>query len=1825
MSGTDPKEVLRRALLEIRALKERLAAAERGGEDRRPPIAITGMACRFPGAPDLAAFARLLAEGRDAIGPRPAGRWEGEAGPPGGYLPEVEGFDPRFFGLSHREASAMDPQQRLLLEVAWEALAEAALAPEALAGSRTGVFIGLATHDWLRRMPEAGLDRFFGSGSSPAVAAGRIAYLLDLHGPAMTIDTACSSSLVAIHQAMRALRGGDCDAAIVGGTSLMLMPSLTRSFQEAGMLSADGRCKSFAAGADGYGRGEGCGVVVLKRLEDALRAADPVVAVLRGSAVNQDGRSAGLTAPNGPAQTALIRDALRDAGLAPDDIDYVEAHGTGTPLGDPIEWHALAAAFAGRARPLALGSVKSNIGHAEAAAGIAGLIKAALAVRDGVAASSLHHARRNPAIAEGATPITVATAPWPGIRRAGVSAFGFSGTNAHVVLEAPPPRAPAARAALPAPAFQRERLPLPPIGDAAPDRLLTPEDPLLAGTGGFAHLGVLLALLGPVGALADVAFPAGLAVAAPRRIRVRREAGGLALESRDEAEEAWTTHLAARDLAGAAAPGAPPALPPAGADAAALYGRIAAAGFDYGEAARCLRRLGQAGDMVRGTLAGAGPGLAEAAAQLSYALLPPGAAPVMLSAIARLLPGPGGTATDAWLRRTAEQRDGSFTADFGLLDAAGTPVLVAEGARFTPLPDRGAAWTRRIAWRPVEAMAGAIHQTDAWIAPPGPAATLCAALLDHLRRADDRPLRIVTRGAQATGREMTAPDPEQAALWGLAMAIMAERPGRRCRLIDLDPDAPAAAQQAALAEELVREDEAAVALRGGQRLARRLEALPRPAATALAARLRDGRLAWDPAPAAPPGPGEIRIAMVAAGLTFRDRLLASGLAPAGSPLGADGAGIVEDVGAGVGGVAPGDAVIVLAPGAIADRVTVPALRVAPAPVADLIDAATMPVPYLTALAALPAIGPGDRVLVHQATSATGLAALEILRRAGATIVATASRPRHAWLARRGIATVLDSRAPEGWDLSGVTLGFGAFPPDLAARLAPLPLVNLDKRVAGHFDLDALPDDRLPTLFAQLQDLPPLPRHSVARDAAEEALSTASPPGRAIVTLAPPPPFLVQRATTWIVTGAAGGLGRLLADWLEAQGAVACRVDLSPCEGACTAQGDIADAAFVDALVPRLAAGGAPLRGIIHAAAITDDDALEALTEARIAAVLRAKLGGAQALDAATRRHGVTLSAFVLFSSVVGVLPSARQGAYAAANAAIDQLAEARRRDGLPGLAIAWGPWAAGIGARMGARAAATWKAFGVTPIPPALGLRALPGLLAMPEARCLVADRAEAPAPAAPEAASPPPATIDVALLQAILAPLLGTPDPAMLDPQAPMTALGMDSLAAVEFARALSRRLGRAIRPDFAYGHANLAQAAAALAAPRAAEPRASGGFALLAPAWDSIPPVPGTARGWTVTGEGPVAATLREAMGAADPAALLDLTALAALPADPAALRDAVMPSLLARLSGLSGQAARIAIAVPATSPIAPLVEAFATAAAAEEPAWSLRTIRLDAALPDPAEALRRELAATDGETRLRLLPRQRTALRLRAVALAEPWQPDPDSTWLITGASGGIGTLIAADLARRGMRRIILASRRPVMRDLPGTAVETRAIDLTDRGVIEAMVADLGSSAPPLRGVIHAAGVIADGRIATTPWPGFAPAFPAKADAAQALDLATRGMRDVELVLFSSTAAFFGLAGTAGYAAANGALSAVAAARRQAGLRARCIAWCAWQGIGMAADEALWNDGRAPSLPASLALRAFDAAMASDAHDLVVVGSGWQPPRASRMMAGWGGQGS
>ncbi|MDI4656773.1 type I polyketide synthase [Xanthobacter autotrophicus] len=419
------------------------------------PIAIVGAGCRFPGgADDLDSYWRLLREGRDAVRPVPADRWDGDdPGTARAYaremasLDDIDGFDAAFFGISPREAASMDPQHRLLLEVAWEAAERASWSPQALAGSSTGVFVGIYSDDYtqerLYRRAADQIDGHAGLAMMRSLAAGRIAYALDLHGPAMALDAACASSLLAIHLACRSLRAGECDRALAGGVNLILSPQITLGLCQMKALSPTGRCRTFSADADGFVRGEGCGVVALRRLDDAIRDGDPVLAVIRGSAVNHDGRSNGISAPNGSAQQAVIRAALADAGIPARSVGYVEAHGTGTMLGDPIELRALGAVYgAERAAPVLVGSAKTNFGHLEAAAGVAGLLKVVLALRHGEVPPNLHFSAPNPYVPwEGlglAVPTAPAAFPADGPMRGAVSAFGMSGTNAHVILEAAP-------------------------------------------------------------------------------------------------------------------------------------------------------------------------------------------------------------------------------------------------------------------------------------------------------------------------------------------------------------------------------------------------------------------------------------------------------------------------------------------------------------------------------------------------------------------------------------------------------------------------------------------------------------------------------------------------------------------------------------------------------------------------------------------------------------------------------------------------------------------------------------------------------------------------------------------------------------------------------------------------------------------------------------------------------------------------------------------------------------------------------------------------------------------------------------------------------------------------------------------------------------------------------------------------------------------------------------------------------------------------------------------------------------------------------------------
>ncbi len=457
MAGLSPAQ---RKLLE-----QRLA----GQKPLAEPIAIVGMSCRFAGADSLAAYWRVVSDGIEAISEVPPDRWDvDELYDPtgtqsgkmytkwGGFVDNIDQFDPQFFGIAPREASRMDPQQRLLLEVAWEAMENAGIPADQLAGSRTAVYVGIGGADYSKVPAQFAdyyhhIDAHVGTGNALSIAANRISYIFDFHGPSAAVDTACSSASLAVHLAVESLRRRECTAALAGGVNAIITPETTIAFSKARMLSPEGKCRPFDAGANGYVRGEGCGLVLLKRLADAERDGDQVLAIIRATSVNQDGRTSGISAPNGQSQQECIRAAHAQAGVAAADISYIEAHGTGTPLGDPIEMQALAEIFqrtSDTERPVHVTSVKANIGHTETVSGAAGLIKAVLLMQHEVVPPQLYLEKLNPHISLEGSRIVVPTqrVPWPahsGRRLAGISSFGFGGTNTHILIEAPrqqPPR-----------------------------------------------------------------------------------------------------------------------------------------------------------------------------------------------------------------------------------------------------------------------------------------------------------------------------------------------------------------------------------------------------------------------------------------------------------------------------------------------------------------------------------------------------------------------------------------------------------------------------------------------------------------------------------------------------------------------------------------------------------------------------------------------------------------------------------------------------------------------------------------------------------------------------------------------------------------------------------------------------------------------------------------------------------------------------------------------------------------------------------------------------------------------------------------------------------------------------------------------------------------------------------------------------------------------------------------------------------------------------------------------------------------------------------------
>ncbi|HWL69852.1 MAG TPA: SDR family NAD(P)-dependent oxidoreductase, partial [Geminicoccus sp.] len=951
-----------------------VAAPKRSANE---PIAIIGIGCRFPGGgQDPASFWQSLLAGSDVIGPLPELRrqlpgHEGE-GLEAGFLPDIAGFDPTWFGISPREAPYIDPQHRLLLEVASETLADAGLDPKDVAGSRTGVFVGMCNYDYAA-IAAAGdqVEGYAGTGSAPSIAAGRLAYTLGLNGPALVTDTACSSSLVAVHLAVGSLRAGECGMAIAGGVNLIMGGGTTTALGQLQMMAPDRRCKAFDDRADGFVRGEGCGLVLLKRLSDAERDGDPIHAVILGSALNQDGRSAGLTAPSGAAQEAVIRAALADAGLEPDAIDLVEAHGTGTALGDPIEVHALRDLFGARSRPLWVGAIKTNIGHAEAAAGIAGLIKAVMALRHGVLPGNLHFRRLNPHIALGDADLRFPAEPVPGpFRHAGVSSFGFSGTNAHVVLAAPPAGV-TARPPLPAPAFQRRRYWVEPrrqrslprtaghpllgrrlrsaVAQRQFEQQLDPASPpwladhrvegrVILPAAAMVEM-MLTAVDGPDPVrLTDLAFHAPLDLATEPVLHtvLDPDTRTVTIFQLPDDEAAPFGKLAEARFATAPAP-EPVELPAEGQqlDPSALYAAFARSGLAYGPAFQGLAALRRQEDTAVAELTHRpdptfrlDPRLLDAAWQALAALLPEDTDGTWLLAGVERLDWFGGTPRRALVRKAGLQRFDAL-----LLDEGGCIVAACHGVGMARIARAGgAAAIHDLRFLPVPPDALADSHPRRILDLRGQSDLMAlfgqvlTAVAEEAASAAPRPLLLRTDGA------FSGTNPAQAAAVGLAGTIAAELPELDPRLLDGQPDLvpPLPADPTF---RLLR-------LQNGELSRLELEPrepaeLPPPAGSFTLRRdqaTTSRSLAWESRTPLRAGPGEVVVEIAAAGINFRDVMNLLGLYPgdAGAP-GVECAGVVTEVGPGVTTLREGDVVVAIAAGCFADRVKVDARLARPIP------------------------------------------------------------------------------------------------------------------------------------------------------------------------------------------------------------------------------------------------------------------------------------------------------------------------------------------------------------------------------------------------------------------------------------------------------------------------------------------------------------------------------------------------------------------------------------------------------------------------------------------------------------------------------------------------------------------------------------------------------------------------------------------------------------------------------------------------------------------------------------------------------------------------------
>jgi len=1383
------------------------------------PIAIVGMACRLPGAADPEAYWELLRDGVDAVGPIPSDRWDAAAwydptpatpgrtvARTGGFLDDLASFEPDLFGIAPREAHALDPQQRLLLEVSWEALERAGVAPDRLAGTSAGVFVGIGRSEYWDRLrdPSAAHSAdsypWAGTGNESSFAAGRIAYALGVRGPTMAVNTACSSSLVAVHLAVQALRRGETSLALVGGVNALLSPESMVYLSQIRALSPSGRCRPFDAGADGYVRGEGCGVLVLQPLSQARAEGRRVLAVIEGTAVGHDGAASGLTVPSGTAQQEVLRAALRDAGVEPHEVDLLEAHGTGTSLGDPIELGAVRAVYGDRETPLIVGSVKSQIGHLETAAGVAGLMKLVLALQHHQVPGTLHLHELNPALpTDFPLHLPSRTEAWDG-SRAAVSSFGISGTNAHVVVAAPPPVEP----------------PTPP--DDPRVHLL-----LISGHSQAAldeHARGIKRALGST----DAAAVAATLAHGRATHRVRRAAVG----------EAGSLRLAIRrgELSGTVAAGPPPrvAMMFTGQGsqrpemAAGLYRDDASFRRALDEALEAVRALPVSlrADDLRQVLLSDDPRVHDtrftqpALVAYGWALAERwralGVRPALVlghsvgEITAAAVAGALSIADAMWLaaergRLMSElPRDGRMIAVLApehrvrpyLEEVDGVSLAAVNGPEETVISGFATA-VGPVADR-LEAAGLELRELNVSHAFHSPAMEpMLGDLAEVASKLTLRPLRVpVVRGldgalAERLGSEHWVPHARGAVRFDRALGTAVERGcdvflevGPRPVLCGMalrshDLVTVASADKGADALHTLMEAAAQLWVRGVPVDARSLYA-PRPPA-ALPTTAWQRRRHWIDAP-------DVATASRAVRLPLFERAWVDAPRPDHLPGGSLGV-----VSAGLG---------------LADELV------------DKLQARGVEARL---------VGPDDALagfdqlisfvgMDPDAPDGTGPSqrSVALLQR---VLAQPSPRPRVWWVSRGAVAV----RSDEPVDPAQSALW----------GLAATAWIEHPEVFAGVVDLD--PDDHVDGLIDAL-------------GAGERQAALWS--GRPLVPrLRPwaPAEERIEVRGTWLVTGGAGAIGRHVVAWLLEQGAahVAVAGRSAPgeeaqalwAEGADKVSYHAVDVGDGEAVVGLLAAvrdlAAPPLHGVVHAAGAQAEGLLRGLAVDDVGAAWRAKALGAWHLHQNTSQ----LDAFVLFSSAVGWFGRAGQGAYGAANAFLDGLAQLRHSRGMPATSVAWGPWA-GLGM---AQAVDTEAWEGVAPMSVPTALAALEAALSPGAPAVLAAFPAdweafarrwpdEAPSALAelpgvvlhhhePGGASalvrqlrraPPRARLAMVVdaVEAAARRVLGRDE--ALDARRGFVDAGMDSLMAVQLARRLGGQLDLALPPTVAFDHPDVA-----------------------------------------------------------------------------------------------------------------------------------------------------------------------------------------------------------------------------------------------------------------------------------------------------------------------------------------------------------------------------------------------------------------------------------